>query len=233
MQRGNSMLTSTTHLSRHAVQRLMQIKKLLQRHGVTFSLTEPDALARALDASAGVDDPAVQACRTHLLRAAQLGHVYLFHARRGAIECERCGTVVKVRLEAQASVEQPQQVACRCGKLFAVAFEPRRSPRESCRYHGWYRQKKARGHSGEIVVENISAQGLGFTVTADDHSIAPGDTLLLMFRLDDDHATVVTELVRVQHTQGTLVGAEFVNPPRSVADMVAAMRRKAQAHQGI
>ncbi len=207
--------TQGSQLSRHAVQLLMHMKKLLQQHGVSVSLTTADALARALEASDGVDDPAVQECRTKLMRAAQLGQVYLFRERRGALSCERCGKFVKVRLAERVSVENPDQVACSCGKLFYVAFEPRRYPREACRCHGFYHQKKAQGKSGEIVIENISQQGIGFTVMSDEHTIVPGDKLLLMFRLHDDDASVVTELVCVKHAQGKMVGAEFVNTSQS------------------
>lgn len=225
------MTTQTTQLSRHTVQLLMQMKKLLQQHGVALSLTASDALARALEVSNGLDDPAIKECRTQLLRAAQLGQVYLFRERRGALSCERCGKFVKVRLlDEQVSVENPQQVACHCGKLFSVAFEPRRSPRESCRCYGFYHQKKAGGKRGEIVVENISPQGLGFTVLADEHTIVPGDKLLIMFQLDDDDTIVVTELVHVRHTQGAVVGAEFVNTPRRVSDMLSAIRHQTQTH---
>jgi hypothetical protein len=204
-----------SQLSRHAVQLLMQMKKLLQQHGVSLSLTTADALARALEASDGIDDPAVQECRTKLLRAAQLGHVHLFRERRGALPCERCGKLVKVHLDERVSVEHPQQVACSCGKLFYVAFEPRRYPREACRCHGFYHQKKAQGKSGEILVENISPQGIGFTVRDDEHIIVPGDKILIIFRLHDDDDTIITELVQVQHVHGKTVGAEFVNAPQS------------------
>jgi hypothetical protein len=193
----------------------MHMKKLLRQYGVSLSLTTADALPRALEVSHGIDDPAVQECRTKLIRAAQLGQVYLFRERRGALSCERCGKFVKVRLAERASVENPDQVACSCGKLFYVAFEPRRYPREPCRCHGFYHQKKAQGKSGEIVVENISPQGIGFTVMSDEHTIVLDDKLLIMFRLHDDDETVITELVHVRHVQGKMVGAEFVNTPQT------------------
>lgn len=206
--------TQGSQLSRHAVQLLMQMKKLLRQHGVSLSLTTTDALARALEVSNGIDDPAVQECRTKLMHAAQLGQVYLFRERRGALSCEGCGKFVKVRLAERVSVENPHQVACSCGRLFYVAFEPRRYPRDPCHYRGFYYQKKAQGKSGEIVVENISPQGIGFTVTSDEHTIMPGDQLLITFRLHDGDETVITELVRVRHTQSKMVGAEFVNTPQ-------------------
>ena len=207
--------TQGSQLSRHAVQLLMHMKKLLRQHGVSVSLTTADALARALEASDGVDDPAVQECRTKLLRAAQLGQVYLFRERRGALPCERCGKFVKVRLDERVSVENPTQVACSCGKLFHIAFEPRRYPREACRCHGFYHEKKAQGKSGEILVENISPQGVGFTIMSEEPTLVPGDKLLIMFRLHEDDETVISELVCVKHAQGKTIGAEFVNTPQS------------------
>lgn len=54
-------------LSRYNVQLMLQMKRLLQQHGIDVSLTEPDAYAQLLKAAQAIDDTTIQQHRTRLL----------------------------------------------------------------------------------------------------------------------------------------------------------------------
>jgi hypothetical protein len=59
-------------LSRHTVQAMLEMKQLLQDHGITISIAAPDAYARLIQASIGIDDDDIVRVRDDLIASASV-----------------------------------------------------------------------------------------------------------------------------------------------------------------
>ena len=66
------------------------------------------------------------------------------------------------------------------------------------------------GASGDMLVENVSLNGVGFT-TLLTPALAKNDLIRIWFRLDDTRNTEVARAVRVRYLKDRYIGAQFAD----------------------
>jgi hypothetical protein len=115
------------------------------------------------------------------------------------------------------------KVRCKCKHSFSVFFEFRENPRRELHVKGFYRLIKeihVRGHSratptserlNAMLVKNISRTGIGFVVP-NGHELKVGDTVELMFTLDDAERSRVERTAVVRRlAEENYLGCEFTD----------------------
>lgn len=198
-------------LSRQAVGLLLEMKRLLRRYEIPITLNASDAIERMLAVSAKVGDAEVQDCRERLLHATlPLDRLYLIKHSEDVINCDRCGYVLRVFVSGGSTVEHPEAVHCVCGKQLQVAKEPRKHARKVTELPGVFLYETNREQTGEMIVEDISHGGLSVRIEG-AHSLVRNDRLLVVFNLDDQSRTPISEPVRVRHVRDQVLGLQFVN----------------------
>ncbi len=197
-------------LSRQAAGLLVEMKRLLLRYEVPIKLNASDAIERMLAISAKIGDADVQDCRERLLHATlPLDRLYLLKHTEDVITCDRCGDVLRAFVSGSATVERPEMVHCICGKQLQVALEPRKHVRKMTNLPGIFLYDSDREQTGEMTVEDISYGGISMRID-EPHSLVRDDRLLVVFNLDDQVRTPVSEPVRVRHVRGQQLGIQFV-----------------------
>lgn len=100
-------------------------------------------------------------------------------------------------------------------KLIRVAIERglkqlfRQHNRKNASFYGIYLKTAAdEATDSEMVVENLSAGGIGFR-TRGPHCVRESEILHVAFILGDENRTVVARRVLVRHVRDCYVGAEF------------------------
>jgi len=126
------------------------------------------------------------------------------------IKCPFCNLERRVSVDKFKDTKKINKIKCACTKIFNVAFEFRRTYRKDTNLQGSYTNKSIEGDKGEIVIDNLSMGGVGFTVVH-AHNIAIGNDLLVVFKLDDQDENLVSREVKVRKIQGSYIGAEFIN----------------------
>ena len=202
---------SSRSLSRQTVGLLLEMKRLLRRYDVSITLNTSDAIERILMISADLADIDIRECREQLLHALlPLDRIYLVRHMEGEITCDRCGLRLPVMLSAEADIEKPEVVRCKCGKRLQVAMEPRKHPRKATQLEGVYLYESDRELTGEMTVSDLSYGGLCMHIEG-PHSLVRHDRLLVVFTLDDLGHTSISEPARVRHVHGQALGIQFVN----------------------
>ncbi len=116
---------SDNHLSRETVQLLVEMKRHLQRYGITVKLADPNVLSHVLQAAESIDDDdALYQGRKRLKalnpNAARPNRVYLFSSSIGRVTCGQCRKAMNVQVHPQAGILNPQIVTCPCGEVLHV-----------------------------------------------------------------------------------------------------------------
>ncbi len=134
--------------------------------------------------------------------------VFIRAIQRNQLICQQCQSAIQLT-ETQQQFTGPFDVECACGSRFQVSADVRRHPRKATQLPGRYIDLK-QGGNGDIVVENISFGGVQFLTTT-SHLIMRRDFLQILFKLDDEGQSPVSESVYVRHVQGNRIGARFVS----------------------
>ena len=66
------------------------------------------------------------------------------------------------------------------------------------------------GESGDVLIENLSLNGLGFT-TLLNHRLAKNALIKVVFQLDDSRRSEITRMVRVRYISDRYVGCQFTD----------------------
>jgi diguanylate cyclase (GGDEF)-like protein len=103
-----------------------------------------------------------------------------------------------------------RDVASNLFRLFSEerqAMERRQYYRKEVQLAGGYENPET-GESGDILVENVSLNGLGFT-TLLNHRLSRNALVKATFRLDDSRRTEISRMVRVRYVADRYVGCQF------------------------
>ncbi len=193
------------------IQGLMKIKELLHQCGVTISLTDPDVLAKQLSTLEDTEDAYLKACYEELKEILHNhDRIHILPTSHSRLTCETCQNTIRVHVDSQVSVANPENVCCLCGTWFRVAVNQREHPRKTVHLPGIYLQEQNGEHTGNMVVKDISCAGVRIQSLA-PHTITVGEKLLLSFALDDDAGAVIREAVYVCYIVGKFIGAKFLN----------------------
>ncbi|MDH3599274.1 MAG: PilZ domain-containing protein [Candidatus Tectomicrobia bacterium] len=201
-----------TNVSRNTMQILLQMKRRLQHHGVTVSLTEPDTLAQVLRASASIEDDELRQCRERLEeKMPNSERVYLFANPHSRLTCQRCQQSFTLQVGKQAGVANPQAVYCPCGSLYLVGLQARQFARKDTTLEGTYLHEQGGEKTGHMIVENISYGGLQMRLS-DSHTLAENDKILIQFTLDQPrNGEIIQEAVRVRYVRDHVIGTQFID----------------------
>ena len=148
------------------------------------------------------------------------------HVRRdnsAVVICPQCRIRCNVDAGKVTTRGRRFKLRCKCGHKFSVCFEFREfSRREHC-VEGYYRtirQVYVRSttrpmHESRsfvrMLVKNISRTGIGFVVPT-GHELEVGDTVEVMFTLDDTKRSHIERTAVVQRVvEGNYVGCEFTD----------------------
>jgi hypothetical protein len=201
-----------THMSRNTMQILLQMKRHLQHHGMTVSLTEPDTLAQILRASATIDDDELRQCRERLEeKMSNSERVYLLANAHSRLTCQRCQQSFTLQVSQQSGVANPQAVYCPCGALYLVGLQARQFARKDTNLEGTYLHEQGGEAIGHMIVENISYGGLQMRLSG-PHTLAEDDKIFIQFALDPQQdGELIQETVRVRYVRDRVIGTQFID----------------------
>jgi hypothetical protein len=201
-----------TPMSRNTMQILLQMKRRLQYHGVTVSLTEPDTLAQVLRASATIDDEELRQCRERLEdKMLNSERVYLLTNEHSRLTCQRCQQSFTLQVSKQSGVANPQAVYCPCGTLYRVGLQARQFARKDTNLEGTYLHEQSGEETGHMIVENISYGGLQMRLSG-PHTLVEDDKILIQFALEpQQNGELIQETVRVRYVRDRIIGTQFID----------------------
>lgn len=97
------------------------------------------------------------------------------------------------------------------------AMERRQYYRKNVQLAGRYQNPK-NGAAGDIIVDNISLNGIGFT-TLVAHDLEKNELLRVQFQLDDSRRTDVTRSLKVRYIKERYIGCQFVDTKSYDSDL--------------
>lgn len=133
------------------------------------------------------------------------------------VRCVDCGVSKTVDVAKHNPPLTKFKAACKCGALIKGRFEYRKHYRKEVRFSGQYHQRK-NGFRGEILVENISLNGVGFSCMG-MHNIKVGEQLDLAFRLDNPKQSEIKLWVEVKNVRGQFVGVQRLDTQTNQPDL--------------
>jgi hypothetical protein len=116
-----------------------------------------------------------------------------------------------VQLHPQAGILNPQVAVCPCGEVFHVGRQARQYARKLTLLEGTFALARDDNIIGDMIVANMSYNGVRLRVKSCGSNIHQDDVLLIQFSLDNKHRTVIRELIDVRYVQGDIIGAQFQN----------------------
>jgi hypothetical protein len=130
------------------------------------------------------------------------------------LSCEQCGRRKALQAAIVKDLPQPLKVRCPCGATFEVNIIIRQLYRKKTRLLGTYVRHYPQTNKileqGQMIVEDLSRTGLGFS-TMNKHTIEVDDVLVVAFTLDDARKTDIRKAVRIRRIDDRLIGAEFLD----------------------
>lgn len=122
------------------------------------------------------------------------------------LRCPHCYISKKVDMMTLGPAFKKFRAKCKCGSRIQGQFEFRSHNRKKVKLAGRYRKRK-NGKWGDILVEDISLKGLGFSCT-EKHQLQKGDHLDITFNLDNARRVEVNLWVEVENVRGQFIGAQ-------------------------
>ena len=125
------------------------------------------------------------------------------------ITCPGCNKSKNVTVTQFRDKKHTLHVTCSCRKKFSVNLDFRSQYRKKVNLSGTYRIVKPPGGGyGEVHIQNISWDGIGFTVF-NMPDLRKGQVVELTFKLDDRRKSKLVKQVRICSVIDNYVGSEF------------------------
>jgi len=144
--------------------------------------------------------------------------VYVDYTNQATIICPKCGLEKNIDVTNFKDTHKKLKVKCRCGKAFRLTLDFRKNYRKNVRITGEY-FVQGKDEKGEVIIENISANGIGFAILS-PHYISQNDIVELKFTLDNPIRTEIQELVKIIWIIDRNVGAQYIDPKSHVWDFI-------------
>lgn len=138
----------------------------------------------------------------------KLKHIFVGKDGTATVVCEMCGRAKKLSGINSKMMTKPVAVTCPCGNSFRIVFDARRHYRKDVRFRGDFRLEEE-SRSYPMIVENISFSGIGIR-SPFVNKLKVGDKVVVNFRLDDTHKSLIDRLAIVRHVENDCAGLEFV-----------------------
>jgi hypothetical protein len=138
--------------------------------------------------------------------------VYITSDNTATFTCPRCKQTRTVNINQYAGLDKAVRikVRCPCRHAYPVMLERRRQFRREVALPGTY-MRLVNGRPmdrGSMVVKDLSRTGLKLHV-ADAQRLSPGDTLEVVFCLDDPQKSKIQKKVVIRKIEGSDVGVQF------------------------
>ena len=140
--------------------------------------------------------------------------VFVLQDNKATIVCPHCNSAKQVSLDGYRNKGKTLKVRCKCKETFTVELDFRNYYRKQTNLAGTYRSINPPGGGGPVNVCNLSLGGMGFTV-AGMHSLQPGHTIEVEFRLDDKNFSKLVKRARVCTIQKNYIGCQFPDQERA------------------
>lgn len=139
--------------------------------------------------------------------------VFITSNNTATFACPSCKQMRTVNIADYAGLDKAVQikVRCPCGHHYPVMIERRRQFRREVAFPGTY-TRIVNGRPmdrGSMVVKDVSRTGLKFQV-ADVQRLESGDTLEVVFRLDDPSKSQIRKQVVIRKIEGFDIGVQFL-----------------------
>lgn len=124
------------------------------------------------------------------------------------ISCPHCGrqkTVPVGSYKGKARVK----IKCGCKNVFAVNLDFRKKFRKKTDLYGKFTNYSQKNCCGDIIIKNLSLDGLKFT-TKDIDKSKNGDEIEVIFKLDNPDRTRIRKEAVVRNIRKNSIGCEFV-----------------------
>ena len=144
--------------------------------------------------------------------------VYVDYTNQATIICPKCGLEKNIDVTNFKDTHKKLKVKCRCGEDFRLTLDFRKNYRKNVRITGEY-FVQGKDENGEVIIENISANGIGFAILS-PHYISQNDIVELKFTLDNPIRTEIQELVKIIWIIDRNVGAQYIDPKSHVWDFI-------------
>ena len=138
--------------------------------------------------------------------------IYVDDTNRVTIICPECGAEKDIDVAYFKDTHKRMKAKCPCGKVFRFTLEFRQTYRKNFRLAGEYLIKE-KAEKGEILIEEISANGIRFS-SINPHNISKDDTVELKFKLNNPNKTEIRELVKIIWINDRNVGAKYIDQNR-------------------
>jgi len=146
-------------------------------------------------------------------------NVYVDDTDRVTIICPKCKSEKNVDVANFKDTNKKLKAKCQCGEVFRLTLDFRKNYRKNVRFAGEY-FVQGKDDNGEIIIENISANGIKFVILK-PHHISKGDIVELKFTLDDPTKTKIQELVKIIWVIDRNIGAQYIDPKSLVWDFIS------------
>ena len=141
----------------------------------------------------------------------EIPRVYVKDDNKAVLVCPHCGFSKTVDAGRYKKSAGPLKIKCTCRSTFEVFIEFRGAHRKETDLVGHYCKLPHCEEWGEMVVNNISSTGLGFS-TLGPHHIRAGDRIRVKFRLDDAKKSEIDKDIIVREVKDGYVGCSFIGP---------------------
>jgi hypothetical protein len=130
--------------------------------------------------------------------------------------CTKCGFTKTINTEKYIRIRNAPKIRikCKCGETQTAYLERRNTTRKASEFEGKFFHSDRNGNlnSGDITIQNISADGMGFTLLENlKHSIKPGDDIIIKFKANHMPRSLITKKASVRNIQGNFLNVKFDN----------------------
>jgi hypothetical protein len=134
--------------------------------------------------------------------------VYVRPDETALITCPYCGRQKIVPVGSYKGSKTRVKIKCGCKNVFTVNLEFRKKIRKKTKLLGKFTNLSQKNWRGDIVVKNLSLDGLEFS-TMDIDKFKVGDDIEVAFKLDNEDRTTVRREVVVRDIRTCTIGCEF------------------------
>jgi len=124
------------------------------------------------------------------------------------ISCPHCNQKKNVPVSSCKGSKCRVKIKCGCENVFTVELDFRKKFRKKTNLPGKFTNQTRKNIRGDIIVKNLSMDGLGFT-TEDIKKLQKGDEITVSFKLDNADETTIKKEVIVKNIRKNTVGCEF------------------------
>lgn len=125
------------------------------------------------------------------------------------ITCPHCKITKQTPVGHYCGKKHQIKAQCSCGESFLLQLEFRKNYRKPTKLEGTYRIVSKGFGGGGATINDISRNGIGFTVT-NPHNIEVGQKILLDFSLDNRKKTILSKEAIIRSVKNDQIGCEIL-----------------------